>query len=125
MRYATTLIISLLIILGFERVLAQGCVAIRGMSSCSGNMASGFTLSKGEFMSGGGFRYFKSFRHFRGSDEEANRLEDGTEVINNSYFLDLSLNYGITDRLYGNIILPFVHTAVLLCMNMEVTHPMA
>ncbi|MEQ6121938.1 transporter [Reichenbachiella sp. MALMAid0571] len=109
MRYFTTLIISLLVILGYESVLAQGCVAIRGMSSCSGNMAGGFTLSKGEFLSGAGIRYFKSFRHFRGSEEEANRLEDGTEVINRSYFLDLSLNYGITDRLYGNIIIPFVH----------------
>src|SRR5690606_12308621 len=37
------------------------------------------------------------------------RVEEGTEVINHSYFLDFTLNYGITHRLYANIILPFVY----------------
>lgn len=87
---------------------AQGCVAIRGGSSCGTNLGGGINLMQGEFQLGTGFRYFESFRHFRGSEQEHYRIEEGTQVINDSYFLDLSLNYGITDRLYGNIILPFV-----------------
>lgn len=88
---------------------AQGCVAIRGLTACGGSTVTSALLSKSEFVVGANFRYFKSFRHFRGDHEETERVEMGTEVINNSYFLDFSLNYGLTDRLYGNMILPFVH----------------
>ncbi len=87
---------------------AQGCVAIRGMSSCGFNLGEGQNLKKGEFFSQVGFRYFKSFRHFRGHKEETHRVEDGTQVINHSYFLDLSVNYGVSERLYLSFVLPFV-----------------
>ncbi|MFD2999370.1 hypothetical protein ACFS7Z_03270 [Pontibacter toksunensis] len=36
-------------------------------------------------------RYFKSFRHFRGDEEEKERLERKTEVINWQHSLDLTL----------------------------------
>lgn len=87
----------------------QGCVAIRGNAACGGNFGNTLNLTKGEFNAQTGFRYFKSFRHFRGDEEETHRVEEGTEVINHSYFLDLSLNYGITDRWYANIVVPFVY----------------
>jgi len=65
----------------------------------------------GEFNIQMGYRYFKSFRHFRGDHEETHRVEEGTEVINHSNFLDLSVSYAITDRLYANLIIPYVwHT---------------
>lgn len=63
---------------------------------------------QGEFIAGMGFRYFESFRHFRGSHQEHNRIDEGTQVINDSYFLDLSLTYGISNRFFGTAILPFV-----------------
>lgn len=63
---------------------------------------------KGEFLLGANYRYFKSYRHFRGDHEEVERVENGTEVINKSHFMDLSINYGITDRLYANALLPLV-----------------
>ena len=97
--------------LGNFQLEAQGCVAIRGFSSCSGSVGSGANLGKGEMLIGSNFRYFESFRHFRGREEETHRVEEGTEVINNSYFLDLTFNYGITDRLYANLVLPFVSHA--------------
>ena len=102
-----TFILGSLLIAG--NTYAQGCVAVRGNASCGGNFGNSINLSKGEFNTSMGFRYFKSFRHFRGSTEETHRLEDGTEVINHSYFLDLSINFGITDRWYANVILPFVY----------------
>lgn len=95
--------------LGFSpAVFGQGCVAIRGNAACGGQFGTTLNLKKGEFNLQPGFRHFKSFRHFRGDVEETNRVEEGTEVINKSSFVDLALNYGITNRLYANVIVPFV-----------------
>jgi hypothetical protein len=105
----TTLLVLLTILCSIETARAQGCVAIRGLSGCGSTTGGNVNLMKGEFLSQAGFRYFQSYRHFRGTQEEKYRVEQGTEVINDSYFLDLSLNYGITDRLYGNIIIPMVY----------------
>lgn len=87
----------------------QGCVAIRGNSSCSGVFGNTLNLKKGEFTSLVGFRYFKSYKHFRGDHEETERVEAGTEVINKSYFLDFALVYGISDRVFVYGIFPFVN----------------
>tara|TARA_R110002049_G_scaffold309051_1_gene516210 strand:- start:11069 stop:12226 length:1158 start_codon:yes stop_codon:yes gene_type:complete len=101
--------IFLSLVISATNLNAQGCVAIRGFSSCSaGNMEGGVNLSKGDFSVGTNFRYFESFRHFRGAEEETNRVEEGTQVINDSYFVDVAFNYGISDRLYVNFLLPFV-----------------
>ncbi|WP_044238786.1 transporter [Flexithrix dorotheae] len=111
MRNFTIFTLFFLATFHFHEGNAQGCVAIRGASSCGVGLGEYYnsTLTKGEFIAGTGFRYFKSFRHFRGHEEEVNRVEDGTEVINHSYFLDLFLNYGISDRFYGNLVVPFVY----------------
>jgi hypothetical protein len=81
----------------------QGCVAIRGMACGSANA----NLMKGEFLLQPNFRYFESYRHFRGKHEETLRVDEGTQVINDSYFIDLVVNYGITDRLFATLILPY------------------
>ncbi|WP_242156703.1 transporter [Aestuariivivens sediminis] len=107
--YFKFLIFILFLYVGMENLSAQGCVAIRGYSSCSmGYMDNGINLKKGEFTVGSNFRYFESFRHFRGTEEETNRIEDGTQVINDSYFSDITFNYGISERLYANLLIPFV-----------------
>ncbi|MEQ8472788.1 MAG: transporter [Marinoscillum sp.] len=86
---------------------SQGCVAIR--SACGANVGGGVFLEKNQWQAGTNFRYFRSYRHFRGKHEETERVENGTEVINNSAFLDLQLSYGLTDRLSLNFVLPFVY----------------
>ncbi|HMQ08250.1 MAG TPA: transporter [Saprospiraceae bacterium] len=86
--------------------LCQGCVAIRGLGGCSGNIRAGANLQKGEFLFGSDYRHFKSFRHFRVSEEEAYRVQMGAEAINTSHVVDFILNYGITDRFFANIALP-------------------
>lgn len=87
---------------------AQGCVAIRSFSGCGSASGASAFLGKGEMLLGMNVRYFKSYKHFRGTHEEVERVENGTEVINKSGFLDLSLNYGITKRLYANATIPFL-----------------
>jgi hypothetical protein len=84
----------------------QGCVAIR--SGCGANVGGGALLPKGQWQMGTNLRYFHSYKHFRGKHEETERVEQGTEVINNSFFLDLQLSYGINDRLSVNMVVPFV-----------------
>jgi len=95
----------------FQYAYSQGCVAIRGNSSCGGIFGNTLNLTKGEFNLLPSYRYFKSYKHFRGDHQEAERVEQGTEVINHSNFLDITLSYGISDRLFANLTLPFVfHT---------------
>lgn len=86
---------------------SQGCVAIR--SGCGANVGGGGLLSQGQWQAGSNFRYFHSYKHFRGIHEETNRVAEGSEVINDSYFLDLQLSYGLSDRLALNFTLPFVY----------------
>ena len=103
----TLLSISLVLLIPFN-LQAQGCVAIRGFSSCSGSPGNSFALMKNDIQLAANYRYFRSFRHFRGDHEEKNRLADGTEVINRSSLLDFSINYGLSDRIYASLTLPFV-----------------
>src|SRR5690606_34467208 len=88
---------------------AQGCVAIRSFAGCSGEIGSQAFLPKGEWLAGANFRYFHSYKHFGGKEEHTYRVEQATEVINDSYFMDLSATYGLTDRLFGTFALPVVY----------------
>jgi hypothetical protein len=73
----------------YHNANAQGCVAIR---------ATGATCTKQDAISGGkgwqlntSYRYFRSFRHFVGKEEQHERLEKNTEVINWTHSLNLTL----------------------------------
>lgn len=99
---------TLLSFLAPQELFAQGCVAIRHFSSCSSG-AHSVLLQKGQWQASSNYRYFKSFRHFRGKEEEPDRVANNTEVINYANALDLTLTYGITDRLYASATLPFVY----------------
>lgn len=99
--------VLLLFIGASQNIKAQGCVAIRGNSSCSTSFGTSANLMGGEFNIQTGYRYFKSFRHFRGDHEESFRVEQGTEVINHSNFIDLTISYGLTNRLFANMIIPY------------------
>ncbi|NER09249.1 hypothetical protein GWK09_01870 [Muriicola jejuensis] len=103
--------VFLLFFLVFARqhgVSAQGCVAIRHFSSCVGNNLENNILNTGDLQFGVNYRYFKSFRHFRGTEEEPDRVANGTEVINHSHAWDFFLTYGLSSRWYAAITLPTV-----------------
>jgi hypothetical protein len=93
-----------------SKIAAQGCVAIRGFSSCSGELANRGSAGfhKGEWSVSSNFRNFKSYKHFVGTEEQVERVEEHTNVINRSYFYDFSISYSFTDRLFGTIVIPFV-----------------
>jgi hypothetical protein len=98
-----------LLISGSGQTWSQGCVAIRSVCGANSSAGSGAILMKGEFLLGFNNRYFESYKHFRGTVEETERVENGTQVINNSYFADLTLNYGFADRWFAAVTVPYVH----------------
>jgi hypothetical protein len=93
------------------QVYAQGCVAIRGMSSCSAGATSAdfFKQQEAKFQVNAGYRYFRSFRHFRGDHQEKDRVENGTQVINVFHALDLGITYQPNMRWSVSVNLPIQH----------------
>lgn len=92
-----------------QQLSAQGCVAIRPMSGCSGTASNSILLDKGNWQVGTNYRYFRSFRHFKSDYEQYERLEKHTEVINIAHSLDLGISYGISKRLSVSVNLPFIY----------------
>ncbi len=69
---------------------AQGCVAIRSTGGIC-TMEHGHADNASKWVLNVNNRYFKSFRHFVGTKEQKQRIANGSEVINHSYTLDLTL----------------------------------
>lgn len=88
----------------------QGCVAVRPMSCSASGQGNGLgIMQKGQFQVTGAYRYFKSFRHFRGDEEETERVENGTEVINLAHALDLGISYAFHNRMAVTVNLPLIY----------------
>jgi hypothetical protein len=102
------IILTGLHLIPLQNISAQGCVAIRHFSSCVGSSLENNLLSEGDIQLGINYRYFKSFRHFRGTEEEPDRVANGSEVINHSHAWDFFLTYGINRRWYASITVPTV-----------------
>jgi len=86
---------------------AQGCVAVRNMSSCSLNYDS--TGTAGKWQLALNYRYFESYKHYRGKEEEKHRVENGTQVINHDNSVLLGLAYTINNRWSAAIIIPYLY----------------
>jgi len=91
-----------------QQLVAQGCVAVRPMSGCSGTASNSILLGKGQWQFGANYRYFRSFRHFKSDTEQKERVENHTEVINLAHSIDLGLTYGISNRLTISANLPLI-----------------
>ena len=104
--------ISALIIISVaqNKLNAQGCVAIRGnASTCM--LAHPESSNKSGWQLSTSARYFKSFRHFSGTQENKDRLVQGTEVINHSATLDLALTRIFNDRWSVTVDAPVISNA--------------
>ena len=90
---------------------AQGCVAARG----AGVSSHGRTLGEGGeilpppsgFQVATGYRWLHSDRHFVGDEEQHERQDEGSEVINDSHFVDLNFTYAFTPRYSVTLTIPF------------------
>lgn len=91
------LILSIFILSIAHQGFSQGCVAVRHFGVCSAAMTHNL-FQKGDIQAGTSYRYFKSFRHFRGTHEEADRVSNGTEVINHSHNWEYSISYWLSNK---------------------------
>jgi hypothetical protein len=69
---------------------SQGCVAVRSTGAVCTKPGADTADAKSWQLSAA-YRYFRSFRHYSGTEENKERLEKNTEVINWQHSLDLSL----------------------------------
>ncbi|HEX2861145.1 MAG TPA: hypothetical protein VHN79_05880 [Lacunisphaera sp.] len=88
-------------------LLAQGCLIARGGGGATITDGSGY-LEKGDWQVNLAIRHFDSHRHFAGNDEQTHRSDAGTEVYNNSWYLDTTLTYAWSKRLNLSVTLPYV-----------------
>ena len=94
----------------------QGCIAVRGGGQCSMNHAYDVGAETMELSPTSGWqlsvahRWLHSFRHFAGTQENKTRILNDTEVINDSHFVDIGLNYRISSRLSAGLFLPYVNS---------------
>lgn len=80
-----------------QRVFSQGCVAIRGTGGVS-CMRPGSEADSAGWLLNINNRYFKSYKHFVGTEEQHERYENGTQVINYTYNMDIFLLRNINHR---------------------------
>src|SRR6266566_3034535 len=102
-----TIIILLLFIVGtYQKISAQGCVAIKGTAG----ICSRPTDAKGWEMNINS-RYFRSYKHFVGTIEQKQRIEEGSNVINHSEELDITATRIINSRWSIGLTLPIMDFA--------------
>jgi hypothetical protein len=90
------------------KLLAQGCVAVRNMASpCAVTFDS--LMQESSWQLSANFRYFHSYKHFRGSHEEKERVEEGSEVINNDHSLILGASYRLNYRWSFSAVAPLIY----------------
>lgn len=89
-----------------QNASAQGCVAVKNMSSCSLNWGTDQNYSG--WQASLNYRYFRSYKHFRGKHEETERVENGTEVINNDNSVNLGLTYTFNSKWSVSAFVPYI-----------------
>lgn len=91
-----------------QKSFSQGCVAIRGtggaacMRPLTGVDSSGWLLNINN-------RYFESYKHFVGKEEQTERVDNGTEVINYTYNLDMFLSKNLNRKWSVGINIPIIN----------------
>ncbi len=80
-----------------------GQVAANNLSLSSAGMTSGNGWS-----ASAGYRYLHSDRHYVGTEEQVERQNEGSEVINDLNTLDFGLTYAVNQRLSFTMSLPYV-----------------
>lgn len=101
--------ISIITILIFANLdlNAQGCVAIRGTNAvCTRAHAEKEQQKVWQFSTT--YRYFKSHRHFVGTEEQHEREEQNTEVINWTNIIDFGLIRQLNNRMSLGLYIPVI-----------------
>ena len=87
-----------------SQINAQGCVAIRGTGGMCMLGNSQEDTTKWQLSMNN--RYFNSYKHFVGTEEQKQRVQLGTQVINHVYTADISLTHKLNSRWSWSFNLP-------------------
>lgn len=91
------------------RVAAQGCVIARGGGGPTVMDGEGL-MHEGEWQVSLSYRWLYSDRHFYHRTELPQRKANGSQVINDSHYYDLTATYALSKRWSLNLTVPFVHS---------------
>lgn len=105
-KYFYLSVVALIIVAFSQSVMAQGCVAVKNMSSCSMNWGADQNYQGWQFAAN--YRYFRSYKHFKGREEQKERVEQGTEVINNDNSINLGISYTFNNRWSVTATVPYI-----------------
>src|SRR5712691_5955536 len=94
--------------------LGQGCIAVRGGGQCSlsGHLAlehDDSYLNADNWQVSLNYRWIHSDRTFIGDQEFKIPKERGAEAVNDSHYIDLSVQYAISSRFSLGLTLPFFY----------------
>lgn len=106
----------------------QGCVAVRSNGNTSCAIGVGHTENSKGWTLNENTRYFRSYKHFVGAEEQKERVENGTEVINHSMSLDFTLTRQLNKYWSIAVNLPIisnVRSSMYEHYGNNSTHPMA
>src|SRR6266478_2372721 len=105
MKRITLIIIIVFTFSIYQKTYSQGCVAIKGTAGiCSRPSAKGWEMNINN-------RYFRSYKHFVGTIEQKQRIEEGSNVINHSYEMDITATRIINSRWSIGLTLPIMDFA--------------
>lgn len=100
------------VFLNEQQVFSQGCVAIKNMPCTA---MPGFenrtnpdsaTTHAAQWEISLNYRYFRSYKHFVGDEEQKQRVEEGTEVINKVHSFDISIIHNLNKRFIATLAIP-------------------
>lgn len=107
MRLKILVFISLCVL--SSKSFSQGCVAIRSVGGlCTMDHGNHTDTTAKKWLFNANNRYFNSFRHYVGEEEQKQRVDQGTQVINHSYTLDLAFTRILNSRWSLSFDLPIV-----------------
>jgi hypothetical protein len=111
----TKQLLAIAILISLQKIAsAQGCVAIRsngGTCTMTGHDEVSSSGKSGFWTIAMNNRYFKSFRHFVGTQQQKQRVAEGTEVINHVFSTELSLVRQINSRWSFGLFVPVISNA--------------
>jgi hypothetical protein len=101
----------LLLLAAAPAARGQGCVAIRSNGSACAMPGAHTAAEARNWVVALNSRYFKSYKHFVGTEEQKERVERGTEVINHFFSTEIGLTRNFNARWSGALFVPLISNA--------------
>jgi len=106
MKKVYSLIFSAFLITVLQNIsFSQGCIAIRNITGGS----NVFSNDSKTWLFSANYRYFHSYKHFVGTEEQTQRVDQHTNVINNDNSVIVSANYTLNPRWNFTLSVPFIY----------------